>query len=33
MPKLNREAFALYVDSTFKRVAASAEWVLVGDEL
>lgn len=33
MPKLNREAFALYVDSTFKRVAASAEWVLVGDDI
>jgi hypothetical protein len=31
--KLNREAFMLYLDSTFKKVTASAKWVLIGDDI
>lgn len=33
MPKLNREAYMLYIDSTFKRVTSSANWVLIGDDI
>lgn len=33
MSKLEREAMATYLDSTFKRVVASASWVLVGDDI
>lgn len=31
--KLERKAYMLYVDSTFKRVVSSAKWVLVGDDI
>ena len=33
MSKLEREAMATYLDSTFKRVVASASWVMVGDDI
>lgn len=31
--KLEREAYMLYIDSTFKRVTESASWVLIGDDI
>ena len=31
--KLEREAYMLFLDSTFKKVPASASWVLIGDDI
>ncbi len=33
MPKLNREALAHYLDTTFKLTASSAEWEIIGDDI
>lgn len=31
--KLEREAYMLFLDSTFKKAAATAKWVLIGDDI
>ena len=31
--KLEREAYMLFLDSTFKKAPASASWVLIGDDI
>ena len=33
MAKLNREALAHYLDTSFKGVAESAEWEIIGDDI
>ena len=33
MAKLNREALAHYLDTTFKNVVGSAEWEIIGDDI
>lgn len=33
MPKLNREALAHYIDTTFKRKIESAEWEIIGEDI
>lgn len=33
MAKLNREALAHYLDTTFKLAASSAEWEIIGDDI
>lgn len=33
MGKLNREAMAHYLDTTFKMTASSAEWEILGDDI
>ena len=33
MAKLNREALAHYLDTSFKNVAESAEWEIIGDDI
>lgn len=33
MAKLNREALAHYLDTTFKLTAESAEWEIIGDDI
>lgn len=33
MPKLNREALAHYLDTTFKMTVESAEWEILGDDI
>ena len=33
MAKLNREALAHYLDTSFKGVAESAEWEIIGEIL
>lgn len=33
MAKLNREALAHYLDTTFKLTAGSAEWEIIGDDI
>ena len=33
MPKLNREALAHYIDTTFKRDPASAVWEIIGEDI
>lgn len=33
MPKLNREALAHYIDTTFQRKIDSADWEIIGDDI
>lgn len=33
MAKLNREALAHYLDTSFKGIASSAEWEIIGDDI
>ena len=33
MAKLEREALMHYLDSTFKKAADTADWVILGDDI